>query len=142
MEIYLIAGGHTDHLKRWEADLNAQFLPIYDKKGKHLVVDGLKQYRRLLVAPVQLYKIAFNKQNLNQVLSLVGMPKEEENHVLKFSILRRLKNLVRKVLGLKAVPNPTRINPFLQPNQYDKAVFVVPIGIKEDKVNNKGEEMI
>lgn len=141
MELYAVVGGQTDSLKRWEADLNAQFLPIY-KDGKPLIIDGIQQFRRLLVAPVQLYKIAFPREELNNVLSMVGMPKEEENHLLKYSILRRLKNLVRKILGLKPVPNPINLNPFMQPNQVDKAIFCLPIGLKEDKIDEKGVEMI
>lgn len=139
MELYVIAGGQVDSLNRWQQDLNAQFLPIY-KDGKPLVIDGVAQYRRLLVAPVQLYKIAFNKENLNDVLAMVSPTSYVEE---RYSILKHAIKFFRKILGLKQVPKPTRLNPFLQPNQVDKAVFVLPIGLKEDMISwVSGQEMI
>jgi len=139
MELYVVAGGQMDSLNRWQQDLNSQFLPIYDKDGKPKIIDGVQQFRRLLVAPVQLYKIAFNKENLNDVLAMVHPTSYIEE---RYSILRNTIKFFRKILGLKTPPKPTFINPFMQPNQVDKAVFVLPIGIKEDKRDDKGEELI
>jgi hypothetical protein len=135
MELYCAVGGQTDSLKRWEADLNAQFFPIY-KDGKPLVINGEHQFRRLLVAPIQLYKIAFAKEELQNVLACV----HPSDYIQKrYSILNKALKFIKKVLGLKPVPKPLKINPFLQPNQNDKAVFVLPIGLKDDAVVNASE---
>lgn len=140
MELYVLAGGQLDSLNRWQQDLNAQFLPIYDKDGKHKKVDGVPQYRRLLVAPVQLFKICYNKENEQQVANMV-LP--EWSHVTgRYKILDKSVNFLRKMLGLKKAKKPTSIYPFTQPNAYDKAVFVVPIGTKPDAVDPNGEELI
>ena len=138
MELYVLAVGQTDSLKRWEADINAQFLPMW-KNGKPYIKDGQKMYRRLLVAPVVPYKIVFHKENLEQVLSFVG----NNDYVLKrYGILGRFVKFFRKLLRLKDVPKPKFLNPLMQPNQVDKAVAVCPIGINEDVINSEVAEMI
>lgn len=145
MELYCLVGGQTDSLKRWEADLNAQFYPIF-KDGKPKVIgkdqDGkdIVEHRRLLVAPIQLYKIAFNKEMLPKVLSAVAPNHEYIEE--RYPFIKNTIKMLRKFIGLKKAPKPTHINPFLQPNQVDKAVFVVPLGLKEDALNSEGEEMI
>lgn len=138
MELYCLVGGQTDSLKRWEADLNAQFLPIY-KDGKRVKFeDGGLTHRRLLVAPIQLYKICFPKEELESVMSMVAPSSYIEG---RYWIFRSTIKFFRKILGLKKAPNPKTINPFLQPNLVDKAVFVVPVGLKEDEFKN-GQEQI
>jgi hypothetical protein len=137
MELYVLAVGQTDSLKRWEADINAQFLPMW-KNGKPYIKDGQKMYRRLLVAPIVPYKIAFDKENLDKVLSFVG----SDDYVLKnYSLIGKFVKFFRRLLKLKDVPKAKTLNPFLQPNQVDKAVGIWPIGIKEDRFVN-GFELI
>lgn len=143
MELYVVLSGMKDSAKRWENDLIAQFYPIY-RNGK-LEVTGkdpegrdIINHRRLLVAPVQLYKIAFAKEELQNVLSAVCPTDYVEK---RYSVLKYIAKTLRKFLGLKPVPTPKTINPFLQPNQVDKAVTVFPIGIKEDMMVD-GWEMI
>jgi len=139
MELYCAVGGQMDSLNRWQQDLNAQFLPVYDKDGKHKIVDGLPQYRRLLVAPIQLFKVCFAKEELNNVLAMVA----PGDYITKrYSVLDKGIKFVKRILGLKSIPEVKHYNPFLQPNQVDKAVFVIPIGLKEDARNNLGEELI
>ena len=135
MELYVVAGGQMDSLNRWQHDLNSQFLPMY--KDGQKVTEGYS-HRRLLVAPIQLYKICFPKEELENVLSMV-CPTPYINH--KYKILDKGISLIRKILGLKKSPLPKFENPFLQPNQVDKAVFVVPVGLKEDEFSN-GKEII
>lgn len=135
MELYVVAGGQIDSLNRWVQDLNSQFLPIYEN-GKPS--EGKFTHRRLLVAPMQLYKICFPKEELENVLSMV-CPTDYINK--RYKILDKGINFVRKILGLKKAPMPKVENPFLQPNQVDKAVFVVPVGLKEDEFSN-GKEII
>ena len=138
MELYVVAGGQMDSLNRWQQDLNSQFLPIY-KNGKkcELDKDGFT-HRRLLVAPVQLYKICFPKEELENVVSMV-CPTEYIQQ--RYSVINKAVKFFKRILGLKPVPKPKELNPFLQPNQVDKAVFVVPVGIKEDAFLN-GSEVI
>lgn len=130
MELYVIAGGQMDSLNRWQQDLNSQFVPLY-KDGKK--VETGYTHQRMLVAPVQLFKICFPREELENVMSMVGLPKEKENHVLKYSVLKNSISFLRKILGLKKAPNPVAINPFLAPNPVDKSVFLIPIGIKDDQ---------
>jgi len=135
MELYVVAGGQMDSLNRWEQDLNSQFLPIYTKGEKN---KGPYTHRRLLVAPVQLYKICFPKEELDNVVSMV-CPTEYIQQ--RYSVINKAVKFFKRILGLKPVPKPKELNPFLQPNQVDKAVFVVPVGIKEDAFIN-GSEVI
>lgn len=139
MELYVVTGGEANSVKRWQEDLSAQFYSSYDKDGKPKIVDGKRQYRRLLVAPIQLYKICFAKEEMPNVLAAVCPSAYIQE---RYKILRKSLNWIRRVLKLKEVPMPTAENPFLQPNQVDKAVFVLPIGIKDDMIDHNGEEMI
>lgn len=138
MELYCVVGGQTDSLKRWEADLNAQFLPMYKDGQKIKFEDGGLTHRRLLVAPVQLYKVCFPKEELNNVLSMVCPTGYIEK---RYSVIKYMVKFFRSFLGLKAAPKPEFENPFMQPNQVDKAVFVVPVGIKEDAVHDGVEQI-
>jgi len=130
MELYVLAAGQIDHLNRWVQDLNSQFLPIY----KNGVEVPLKK-RRLLVAPVQLYKIAFAKEQLDTVVAAVCPAKDYVSEKYDLGIVGKM---IRSKLGLKPAPVPELINPFLQPNPFDKAVAVVPLGIKEDIMSTDG----
>ncbi len=135
MEMYVMAAGQMDNLHRWVQDLNSLFLPTFDKDGNQK-----KERRRLLVAPVQLYKFAFAKQNLDMVTECVCPHKDyvQERYDLGF-----MGKMIRKKLGLKKCSVPEKINPYTQPNPYDKAVAVMPLGIKEDMTcKETGEEMI
>lgn len=143
MELYVLAGGQTDSLKRWEADLNAQFFPTYTNGkptvlGKNEKGQDIIEHRRLLVAPIQLYKICFAKEEIDNVLAMV-CPTDYINK--RYSVLDKLLKWFRRIIGLKEAPIPTKLNPFLQPNQVDKAVFVLPIGLKEDQIHD-GKEFI
>ena len=143
MELYVAATGQIDNLNRWANDLNSQFFPVYrnGKKetfGKNAQGKEIINHRRLLVAPVQIYKIAFAKEELENVLPIVC----PMTYVFdRYPILKRVAKMVRKVLKLKEVPIPKFTNPLLQPNQVDKAVAIVPIGIKDDIIE-KGYELI
>jgi len=152
MELYALVAGQMDSMNRWQQDLNAQWLPVY-KNGKKIPMkhsktgkvlkdsNGNVMYaqRRLLVAPVQLFKIAFAKEELNNVLAMVC---PQDYMTKRYKGLGWGTKLIRSKLGLKECPIPKLVNPFLQPNQMDKAVGIMPIGIKEDMINEHGEEMI
>ena len=139
MELYCVVGGEANSVKRWQEDLSAQFFPTY-KDGKKVVYEnGLVEHRRLLVAPIQLYKICFAKEELDNVLPLVC----PSDYIQKrYKWINKSLNFIKKILGLKPVPLPLFLNPLLQPNQVDKAVFVLPIGLKDDNVTKDGKEQI
>lgn len=143
MELYCLVGGQTDSLKRWEADLNAQFFPTYTD-GKHTILgknekgQDIVEHRRLLVAPIQLYKICFAKEELENVLPLIAPSKYITE---RYPVLRRGMKFIKRMLKLKDVPEPKYLHSLMQPNQVDKAVFVMPIGLKDDAMLN-GKEMI
>jgi len=143
MHLYVVAKGHYDSLSRWQHDLLAQFLPSY-KDGKPVFLgvnkDGIpiKEFLRLSVRPVQLFEIGFHKENLDTVLSMV-CPAAYLSE--KYPILAMTAKILRKILKLQEVPFPTTQNPFLQPNPVDKAVAVMPIGLKEDAVVDGKEDI-
>ena len=144
MELYVLVAGEANSVKRWQEDLSAQFLPIYDGEGKQAVDEkGLKLFQRLIIAPVIPYKIAFHKENLDHVLAMVGSEASGNSYVEKrYGTIAFLVKWFRKILKLKEVPAAKRLNVFMQPNVVDKAVTVIPIGIKDDLVDDKGKELI
>ena len=151
MEMYVLASGHIDSLNRWQQDLTAQWLPYYENgkqvlckttEGKLLKdVNGniVPARRRLLIAPVQLFKIAFAKEELDNVLAMVC---PADYMTKRIPGLGWGAKLMRSKLGLKECPVPKLVNAFMQPNEVDKAVAVMPIGLKEDMYNDEGKELI
>jgi len=144
MELYVVTAGQLDSLNRWQQDLNSQYLHYYKNgkkviQGKNAEGKDIYGYRRLLVAPVQLFKIAFAKEELDTVLSMVC---PQDYMTKRHKALKWFSTAARKALGLKKAPKPKFINSFTQPNQVDKAVAVMPIGLKEDIFNEDGEEQI
>lgn len=138
-EVYVVVAGTAPSQHRWHEDLLSKFYPVWkdgkikkDKEGNFI-------FRRLIVSPIQVYKIATNKENIPDLMNIIGT----NDYVLKrYGILSKIAKMIRKVLGLKSLPKPTDINPLYQPNQVDKAVAVTPIGLKEDLYDDDGEEMI
>lgn len=139
MELYVLVAGTMPSQHRWHEDLLAQFLPRYKKGQIETSKDGKKIFQRLIVSPIIPYKIAFHKENLPYVLAMVGT----EDYVLKrYKRINFLAKWFRKIFKLKDVPKPKEFNMFLQPNQVDKAVAVIPIGMKEDAYDDNGDEMV
>lgn len=151
MELYALVAGQLDSLNRWQQDLNSQWLPVY-KDGKKVPclndkgepikdTNGNTIYyrRRLLVAPVQLFKIGFAKEELDTVTAMVC---PQDYMTDRLPGLGWGAKLVRKKLGLKECPIPKMVNAYLQPNQLDKAVAVMPLGLKDDMMNADGVEMV
>ena len=134
MELYVLAAGQIDHLNRWQQDLNSVRLPVY-KNGKEVP----RTLRRLLVAPVQLFKIGFPKEQMEEVIAAVC---PDDYPMRKTKSLGIFASWIRKKLGLREVPKTDKINPYLSPNAFDKAVAIMPLGIKDDIMNDEGEEQI
>lgn len=138
MHEYVIGKGTKPSLDKWAADLRAKWVPIY-KDGKPQVLDGMQMYQQLSVRPVQLFEIGFPKEELENVQNILGTTK----YVFKrYPILNFLAKKLRGLLKLKPVPLPTNPDPLYQPNQVHKAVAILPIGLKEDIMNEDGIEQL
>lgn len=137
-EVYCLVSGHHRHHEKWASDLSCKWLPVW-KDGKiEKDKTGATVYREILVAPIQLYKVCTEKENIPELMNLLG----SGDYVLKrYKWIDKTVKLLRKFIGLKPVPKPKNPNPFMQSNQINKAVAVIPIGIKPDKVH-KGREQI
>ena len=108
-------------VRQWQEDLSAQYLPFKFKGEKTAV--------RLSVRPVQLYEIGFPEDQLDTVMNMVG----SSDYILKrYPVLDKMAKWMRKFLKLKPVPKPKKPFKIMQPNNTNKAVAVVPIGIKDD----------
>lgn len=139
MEIYVAVAGEHMSVERWKQDLSSVHLPCWEH-GKILKDEsGAIYQRRLLVAPISIYKIATNKENLDATLNVLGGSDYIQN---RYGILNKFAKMFRKLLGLKRVPKAKNPNPIYQANQINKAVAVVPIGIKEDGYDAEGIELI
>jgi hypothetical protein len=140
MEIYVAVSGTKEAHDRWRNDLSSHFFPVWQNGKKKQDEDGLYYNRRLLVAPIQIYKICTNKENLGGVMDILGVG---ENYILqRYKPLKVLASTIRKILKLKKVPKPKNPNPLMQPEQIQKAVGVIPIGIKDDFIDSAGNEQI
>lgn len=137
-EVYVLVSGHYQSQERWQNDLSSLYFPVWEKGEIKKAPDGKPIHRRLLVSPIQMYKIATNKENIKDLIPRLGT----NDYVLKrYKILDKTVRLLRKILGLKPVPKPDFLDPRYQPNQVDKAVAVTPIGIKDDEEHNGVEQI-
>ena len=144
MHLYVVAKGIKPHIEKWQNDLLAQYVPMF-KDGKpyfSMGADGQPKQEnvQISVRPIQLFEIGFPKEALELVMANVGTG----GYILeRYPKLNKIAKYLRKFLGLKEVPIPKKVNPLMQPNQQEKAVAVVPIGIKEDDMSpTKGFEML
>jgi len=138
MELYVAAIGTKMCMDEWETDLRGVKLPWeHMKNGKKV-----KEYLRLGVCDFKLKKIFFPKEQLETVMSLVGVSKEESYIIKRYPKIRAGMAILRKALGLKKAPHPKELLMHMQPNAYTKAVAIVPLGIKDDKFDNDGIEVL
>ena len=73
---------------------------------------------------------------------MVGLEKKENYYLNKYPKVKWILNKVRAVIGMKEVPLPKEIMEHMQTNQDEKAVAIIPIGLKEDIVKEDGMERI
>ena len=126
MHLYVAVKGTLTSIDQWEKDLQAVKVPFeYEKDTKCLW--------RVAVRPVRLYEIGFPEDQLQTVLSCIGIGLKGNYILDRYPMLKRWAGRIRKILKLQKVPNPEKIIDHMQPNQIDKAVAVIPIGIKKDK---------
>lgn len=133
MELYTIALGDTRGLEVWENELRSVKLPY--------VRDGKKGLIRLGVGEVKLYKLFFPEDQLDTVMSLIGVQTEESYILKKHKKIKKIIGIVRKFLGLKKTPIPKKVMLHMQPNQTDKAVAVIPIGTRKDDFVDGNEQI-
>ena len=138
MHLYVVAKGIKPHLDMWVNELLAQKLPVM-KDGKPVSDEnGNKIFVQLAVRPVQLYEIGFPKEHLEYVMGVVGTGDYITN---RYPILHKISAAFRKLVGLKPVPIPTKIDTLMQPGP-GKAVAVIPVGIKADMIDEHGIEQL
>ena len=131
MELIVGVKGNIASVKRWEEELSSVKVPH--------TWEGEQGVRRLGVCPMNLYTINFPQDQLQTVLSVVGIG---SNYVLeRYPILNKGVKYLRRVLKLKPVPKPKSIVPHMQPDQVFKAVAVIPIGLKDDQFINGVEQL-
>lgn len=139
MHLYVVAKGIKPHLELWQNDLLAQYLPVMKNGEPYIDEDGNQSIVQLSVRPVQLFEIGFPKEHLEHVMNLVGT----SDYVLdRYPKLKFIANSVRKFLRLKEAPKPTTPIPRFQPHVIHKAVAVIPVGTKEDDMNEDGTEKL
>ena len=127
-------------LKLWEDDLRSVKLPFEYK------AEGAKKKEKALIRlgvnRIMPYRLVFPEDQLDAVMSLVGVSKEESYIFQKYPILKKAAWTLRRLLKLKKAPFPEKVVRHMQPNQFDKSVAVIPIGIKKDNINKDGVEHI
>ena len=140
MELYVLGIGNVSNLKLWEDDLRSVKLPLdyVDPKTKKKV----KSLIRLGVNRIIPYRLVFPEDQLDAVMSVVGVSKEESYVFQKYPILKKMAWTLRRILKLKKAPFPEKVIAHMQPNQFDKSVAVIPIGTKKDNTNKVGNEHI
>jgi len=134
MHLYMITRGIKQDVERFIRDLEAQYLPYKMDAG----TIGIQ----LQVRPIQLWEIAFCKENLPVVLKTVGNPGYETtirpDINLKFQILRKIFK-AKKIppLDLKDVKPLTMFGLHSSP---PANIAVYPFGIKEDGIFTEGRQ--
>ncbi len=129
MKIYVWVKGNIRSQNLWATELRAVKLP-YKWKGEQGVI-------RIGVRPIIPYEIGFPADQLDTVLSVLGAG-NDGNYILdRYPIIQKITKLLRKFLKLKPVPKPKQVLAHMQPDQIQKAVAVVPIGMKDDIFQKK-----
>lgn len=135
MHLYVATKGNILGTKQWAEDLKACKVPYKWDKDKPV---GLW---RVSPRPIQLWEVGFPEDQLEEVLGMVGLPNQEMYALKRYPFLNRWIKRIRKLLKLQEVPLPTKIYEHMQPNQFDKAVAVFPIGLKKDEWHDGIEQL-
>lgn len=126
MHIYLLARGQKDHLQKWINDLSEKYLPYEYEPGKL----GMLQ---IGVREIKLLEIAIPESQLDSAMKFMGQEGYQQ-----YKFLFWIKNLIRKILGLKKIPDFERD---LKREIENKAVGIHYLGLKKDVYRN-GIELI
>lgn len=134
MELYVgVTGNGHD---QWKHELEAIKFPYKYKKGTE------KGLIRLGVAEVKLYKLYFPEEQLESVMSIVGVSPEGSYALNKNPRLKTAFKWLRKALKLKEAPLPKKVIAHMMPDQHKKSVVVIPIGTRKDEIGGDGIEKI
>jgi len=140
--LFVLVKGAEQSVKKWANDLGAIWLPQY-KNGKKVTYgegkDKTVNMMQVSVRPIHLYEIGYYKENQDEVLNNSAIT---EYVTKRYPKLKFMSKMLRKFLKLKECPRPKAKNPLMQPNQVNKAVAVVPIGIKDDLISEDGMEQL
>ena len=133
MEAYVAVVGAGQ--KSWKNELHAIKVPYKSKKGMQMV--------RVGVAEAKLYKVYFPEDQLDNVMSVIGVPPKQENYATaKNPQLNWFIKQLRKFLKLEELPIPEKVVEHMQPDQFEKSVVVIPIGKRKDHYGPDGIENI
>ena len=139
MHLYVLAKGIKPDLERWQNDLLAKYLPVWDNGKLKCEPDGKQHLLQLAIRPVQIFEVGFHKQNLDTVMNMIGT----SDYILnRYPLLKMGAKGFRKLMNLKPVPMPKNPIGMMQPFNPGKAVAVVPIGLKEDTIDAAGKEQL
>ncbi len=135
MELYCAVIGKGQEL--WKNELAAIKVPYQARKDKP------KQMVRLGVAECKIYKVYFPEDQLDNVMTVLGVPEKQENYATaKNPQLNWFIKQLMKFLHLEAAPIPEKVVEHMQPDQFDKSVVVIPLGTRKDHYGPDGIENI
>jgi len=139
MHLYVLAKGIKPDLEKWQNDLLAQYLPVWEKGVLKKAPDGKQHVVQLAIRPIQIFEVGFHKENLDMVMNVIGTG----DYILnRYPLLKMGAEAFRGIMGLKQVPTPKNPIGLLQPYNAGKSVAVVPIGLKDDVINKDGQEQL
>lgn len=125
MHFSFLTRGAKDAVDKFINDLQAQYFPMENEKQK--------VYTQLIVRPVQLWEVIFPEEHLDEVLNTIQPGVFHKFYEKYFGILR-------KIIKFDKIPKErahTRRRLI-----YNKNIEIVPIGIKKDKRNENGTELL
>jgi hypothetical protein len=140
MHLYVLARGQADRMQRWINDLNAQYLPF---KHPALKKEGKIQ---LSVREMKLLEICFPEEQLDEVLKIV----RPQQNLPYFRLIRVLRRFLGKVedcpaydtKGVNSGDSGVLGTGWSFYRVLNDSVAVHAIGIKRDKRDEKGTELI
>ena len=129
MHVVISARGAVDWINRWESDLLARYLPhTFKHPDTGKIETGALQ---LGVRPIRLYDITFPEGEYDRVMSMIFPTNKEKPGALQL--------MLRKILGVKKA-KPWKLDK--KNVVFKRNVTVDVIGIKEDKHDKEGIELI
>jgi hypothetical protein len=132
MHLYVITRGHKPRVDQLISDLQAQYFPYERKKTKtNMVAMGVR--------PIQIWELVMPKESLNCVANTLWPdtvnPWDNCQKWVKPSL-----TALRLALGAKKIPDMDPNIPRRIVDNNDIGIY--PVGIKEDKINEDGEEAL
>lgn len=128
MHIYFITRGIKQDVDRFIRELSSKYLPFMYKGKKAVVQNALR--------PIQLWEMVFPEGCKNEMLSTV-FGDSKTFKVTQHKKHKKWLSVIRKVLGVKPIPNEWEFKPL---PVYRQNMETAGIGIKEDYKFEDGTE--